>query len=180
MRALALNPRRRAVAGVVTAGLVLSGTTALSLLGPRADAAVLGSITLTPTAGTDTTLVDGSVTAACPAGTGDSYFTVEGPDLPADQAILAPGNATGVGTFTFDNASIANLRATNAGSFSADGTYTFKFNCVASSDGHVSDTYTRKIAYHVASYIPVTLLGIIYSIRMGLHFGDIKRGDTNA
>lgn len=35
------------------------------------------------------------------------------------------------------------------------------------------------IAYHVASYIPVTVLGIIYSIRMGLHFGDIK-GGTNA
>jgi glycosyltransferase 2 family protein len=35
------------------------------------------------------------------------------------------------------------------------------------------------IAYHVASYIPVTLLGVIYSIRMGLHFGDIKRGGSN-
>ena len=31
------------------------------------------------------------------------------------------------------------------------------------------------IAYHVASYIPVTGLGLIYSIRMGLHVGDIKR-----
>ena len=30
------------------------------------------------------------------------------------------------------------------------------------------------IAYHVASYIPVTVLGLIYSIRMGLHVGDIK------
>jgi uncharacterized protein (TIRG00374 family) len=36
------------------------------------------------------------------------------------------------------------------------------------------------IAYHVASYIPVTVLGIIYSIRMGLHIGDIKRDAANA
>ena len=36
------------------------------------------------------------------------------------------------------------------------------------------------IAYHVATYIPVTALGIIYSIRMGLHVGDIKSGAQNA
>lgn len=32
------------------------------------------------------------------------------------------------------------------------------------------------IAYHAATYIPVTVLGIIYSIRMGLSFGDIRSG----
>ena len=36
------------------------------------------------------------------------------------------------------------------------------------------------IAYHVASYIPVTVLGIIYSLRMGLHVGDIKNSAANA
>ena len=37
------------------------------------------------------------------------------------------------------------------------------------------------IAYHVASYIPVTMLGLIYSIRMGLNVGEIKTGAaTNA
>jgi uncharacterized protein (TIRG00374 family) len=36
------------------------------------------------------------------------------------------------------------------------------------------------IAYHVASYIPVTVLGLIYSIRMGLKVGDIKSGAANA
>jgi glycosyltransferase 2 family protein len=36
------------------------------------------------------------------------------------------------------------------------------------------------IAYHVASYIPVTVLGIIYSIRMGLHIGDISKGSGDA
>jgi uncharacterized protein (TIRG00374 family) len=34
------------------------------------------------------------------------------------------------------------------------------------------------IAYHVASYIPVTVLGLIYSIRMGLHFGDIRNANA--
>jgi uncharacterized protein (TIRG00374 family) len=36
------------------------------------------------------------------------------------------------------------------------------------------------IAYHVASYIPVTVLGIIYSIRMGLNVGDIRKGSGDA
>ena len=36
------------------------------------------------------------------------------------------------------------------------------------------------IAYHVVTYIPVTVLGLIYSIRMGLHVGDIKSGAANA
>jgi uncharacterized protein (TIRG00374 family) len=36
------------------------------------------------------------------------------------------------------------------------------------------------IAYHVVTYIPVTVLGLIYSIRMGLNVGDIKTGAANA
>lgn len=36
------------------------------------------------------------------------------------------------------------------------------------------------IAYHVTSFIPVTVLGLIYSVRMGLHFGDIKGKTPNA
>jgi uncharacterized protein (TIRG00374 family) len=36
------------------------------------------------------------------------------------------------------------------------------------------------IAYHVATYIPVTILGLMYSVRMGLHIGDIKSNAANA
>jgi len=36
------------------------------------------------------------------------------------------------------------------------------------------------IAYHVVTYIPVTVLGLIYSIRMGLNVGEIKSGAANA
>lgn len=32
------------------------------------------------------------------------------------------------------------------------------------------------IAYHVVTYIPVTVLGLIYTIRMGLNVGEIKSG----
>jgi glycosyltransferase 2 family protein len=35
--------------------------------------------------------------------------------------------------------------------------------------------FAWAIAYHVITYIPVTLLGILYSIRMGLQVGDLKR-----
>ena len=36
------------------------------------------------------------------------------------------------------------------------------------------------VVYHVISYIPVTVLGLIYFARMGLTFGEIKRGGHNA
>ena len=37
------------------------------------------------------------------------------------------------------------------------------------------------VAYHAVTYVPVTVLGLIYSVRMGLHVGDIKGdGVTNA
>jgi hypothetical protein len=34
------------------------------------------------------------------------------------------------------------------------------------------------VAYHVVTYIPVTALGLIYTIRMGMSLGDIKRAET--
>lgn len=36
--------------------------------------------------------------------------------------------------------------------------------------------FAWAIAYHVVTYIPVTALGLIYSIRMGLHIGEMKSG----
>lgn len=36
--------------------------------------------------------------------------------------------------------------------------------------------FAWAVAYHVVTYIPVTVLGIIYSIRMGLSFGEINTG----
>jgi uncharacterized protein (TIRG00374 family) len=36
------------------------------------------------------------------------------------------------------------------------------------------------IAYHVVTYIPVTALGIIYSLRMGLKVGQVKSESANA
>jgi uncharacterized protein (TIRG00374 family) len=36
------------------------------------------------------------------------------------------------------------------------------------------------VAYHAVTYVPVTVLGLIYSFRMGLHVGDIKGGAPSA
>lgn len=33
------------------------------------------------------------------------------------------------------------------------------------------------LAYHVVTYIPVTVLGLIYAVRMGLTLGELKKGD---
>ncbi|HET9424755.1 MAG TPA: lysylphosphatidylglycerol synthase transmembrane domain-containing protein [Gemmatimonadaceae bacterium] len=40
--------------------------------------------------------------------------------------------------------------------------------------------FAWAITYHVVTYIPVTVLGLIYSIRMGLNVGEIKSGAANA
>jgi hypothetical protein len=135
----------RPVAAVSAATVMSTGL--LLALAPAANAAVLGTVNVSPLSGTDSTLFGGSVTASCPAGTADSYWSIDGPDLPADQAILAPGNATGTGPQSFSGASIANLRSANAGSFSASGTYLIKFNCVDGGTGLVSDTYQSQMSY---------------------------------
>jgi glycosyltransferase 2 family protein len=36
--------------------------------------------------------------------------------------------------------------------------------------------FAWAIAYHVVTYVPVTVLGLIYSIRMGLNLGEMKSG----
>jgi hypothetical protein len=135
----------RPIAAVSSAAVVSTGL--LLVAAPAANAAVLGEVSISPLTGTDSTLFGGTVTAACPAGTADSYWSIDGPDLPADQAILAPGNPTGTGAQSFSGASIANLKSANAGSFSASGSYFVRFNCVDGTTGLVSDTYQSRLDY---------------------------------
>jgi hypothetical protein len=130
-------------AGVMAVvGMLLVGT------GGKARAAELGPIEVAPLSGSDSTLFTGYVKETrCPKGTADSYWSIDGPDLPRDQAILAPGNTTGTGAQLFRNASIANLKALNSGAFSRSGSYTIRFNCVRSPDGTVSSTYQAELRY---------------------------------
>jgi hypothetical protein len=146
MLRFSVHPSRRAI-GLATAGLVLSSTAVLTAahVGAAGAATLTPSPTLTPTSGTDSTLFNGSLTAACPVGTTDSYWTVDGPDLPADQANIGPGNTTGTGAQSFNGASIANLKSANAGSFAASGVYNVRFSCFGTSS--VTDSYVRKIQY---------------------------------
>lgn len=117
-----------------------------------AEAAELGGIDVRMTtgsaSGTDASQFVGSLPdARCPAGTGDSFFTMEGPGLRPYEAALGPGNSTGTGPQEFSGASIANLRTNNAGSFLRSGTYAITFNCVRDPDGAVSDVYVRRLDY---------------------------------
>ena len=121
-------------------------------LGGPAAAAELGGIDVRMTtgsaSGTDASLFLGNLPdARCPAGTGDSLFTMEGPGLRPYEAFLGPGNTTGTGPQEFSGASVANLRTNNAGSFVRSGTYVITFLCVRSPDGAVSDVYARRLDY---------------------------------
>lgn len=139
--------RRPAVRVAATCAVALVG-----LPGGTATAAELGGIDVRMTTGsatgTDGSLFLGNLPdARCPAGTGDSFFTMEGPGLRPYEAFLGPGNTTGTGPQKFSGASVANLRTNNTGSFVRSGTYVITFLCVRSPDGAVSDVYTRRLDY---------------------------------
>jgi hypothetical protein len=135
---------------VATVGAVVAVLAVVGLAGAagKAHAETLGRIQVSPLSGTDATLISGYLEdARCPKGTGDSYWTVDGPDLPRDQAFLAPGNATGTGPQVFRGASLANLKTTNSGAFSGSGTYVLRFSCVRSPDGKVTSSYQAQLRY---------------------------------
>lgn len=138
--------KRELVGGGV---LVLTLAFGLGVLSAgRAHAAVLGGIEVSPTVGHDETLFTGAIKdARCPKGTGDSFFTVDGRDLPSNSANIGFGKDNGTGYQYFRNASIANIRATNSGAFTHSGAYTIRFSCVRASDGKVVDSYTRDMDY---------------------------------
>ena len=127
---------------------LISGTAALATLAPGvASAAVLGSISVSPTSGTDSTLFSGSIAnAQCPAGTANSFFQIIGADVGANgSGYLGDGTTTGQGRQGFVGASIANLKSTNTGSFSASGAYRITFNCESAAG--ITDTYRTTLNY---------------------------------
>ena len=126
------------------ASAVAAGALATVAAAP-ASGAVLGQVTVNPTSGNDQTLFGGSATTDCPAGTTDSYWTIDGPDLPRDTAFLGAGNSSGDGPQSFSGAAISNIRAVEAGSFSASGAYRIRFNCFGESS--VTDTYEAQLNY---------------------------------
>lgn len=148
MRSSQRQPRSALATRVaLTCAVVLVG-----LSGRTAAAAELGGIDVRMTtgaaSGTDASLFLGKLPdARCPAGTGDSFFSMEGPGLTLYDAFLGQGNTTGTGPQEFSGASVANLRTNNAGSFVRSGTYVITFHCVRSPDGAVPDVYTRRLDY---------------------------------
>lgn len=132
---------------VALAAAIASAGLAVVTAAP-ASAAVLGSITVNPLSGTDATLFGGSLTAACPQGTTDSFFNIFGDaGLGPDGGFLGQGSTTGTGPQSFSGASIANLKTVNAGSFATSGAYEIRFSCFGTSS--VTDTYTATLNYLV-------------------------------
>ena len=138
-------------AGLVGVLLAVGGATLVLSVAATgtASAAVLGSISVRPLTGTDATLFGGSIAnAQCPAKTGDSFFSMEGPGIRQGEAFLGPStNVTGTGPQEFSGASIANLKTNNAGSFATTSTYVITFNCIRDPDGAITDTYQRRLNY---------------------------------
>lgn len=134
---------QRTIVTALAATLATGGLAAIT--SAPASAAVIDTVVISPTTGTDSTLFGGSATANCPAGTASTFWTMEGPDVAPFEASLGGGPNSGVGPVSFSGASIANLKTNNAGSFSASGTYRAQFNCFSAAG--LTDTYVGTINY---------------------------------
>jgi len=131
---------------VVALAAALAGAGLAVVTAAPASAAVLGTITVNPLSGTDATQFGGSINAACPAGTANSYFAIFGDaGLGPVGGFLGDGGTTGTGPQSFTGASIANLKTTSAGSFATSGAYEIRFLCEAGSG--ITDTYTSTLNY---------------------------------
>lgn len=121
------------------------GSAALLVAMPAANAAVLGQVTVDPTSGSDPTQFNGSATTNCPAGTNDSYWSLEGGTLEVGAANLGPGVNNGVGAQSFSGASVANIETTTGGPLST-GTYQVVFHC--DFNGATTDSYAANFNYN--------------------------------
>ena len=138
---------RRFQRTIVTALAATLATAGLAVVtAAPASAAVFTNVTINPTAGTDATLFGGSVTTNCPAGTGDAFWSMEGPGIRPGEAFLGPGSSSaGVGLQSFSGAAIANLKSNNAGSFTTNSTYRATFSCIDATG--TTDSYVAVINY---------------------------------
>jgi hypothetical protein len=142
------GPPALELVGAATVALVVLVAVLAALPGRAQAATTLGTVEVSPTVGTDQTLFDGAVAQArCPRGTGDSFFTVDGPGLEPNTAFLGFGNRTGTGFQSFAGATIANIRTASTGAFQTSGSYHVRFSCVRASDGVVTGSYTRRLDY---------------------------------
>ena len=132
---------------IVTALAATLATAGLAVVtAAPASAAVFTNVVISPAFGTDATLFGGSVTASCPAGTANSFWSLEGPAIPVGTAFLGDGtNVQGLGPQAFTGASIANIKTNSAGSFLTNSTYRASFNCESAAG--TTDTYVGVINY---------------------------------
>ncbi len=145
----------RPIVAVAAATLATAGIAVVTAA--PASAAVIGQIKVRInggfTTGDNESLFGGTIdNAQCPVGTVDSFFSIDGPDLPGAPdygGALGPGTTTGTGKQEFSGASIANLKTNNAGSFSADNSYQMRFNCFDLT-GVATDTYEATLTYKIA------------------------------
>ena len=132
---------------IVTALAATLATAGLAVVtAAPASAAVFTNVVISPAFGTDATLFGGSVTASCPAGTANSFWSLEGPAILVGTAFLGDGtNVQGLGPQAFTGASIANIKTNSAGSFLTNSTYRASFNCESAAG--TTDTYVGVINY---------------------------------
>jgi hypothetical protein len=160
---------RRAVTALLAAGAVVAGL-AVVLATPAGAANPLGTVAINPASGTETTGLEGTLSAACPAdSTGQNGF-ISGPGLTGEAVI--DSNRSPATTFSFTNTLLDVFQT--AGIAAPSGTYTVRIACIGPDFFTETGEFTRQLSitprtgsastvnYVVQSTIPagpVTLTG---------------------
>jgi hypothetical protein len=156
-------------AGAVATGLGIA-------LATSADAApALGTVAITPATGTETTGLEGTLSAACPAGsTGQNGF-ISGPGLTGEAVI--DSNRTPATTFSFTNTLLDVFQT--AGVAAPSGTYTVRIACIGADFFTETGEFTRQLSvtprtgsastvnFSVLSTIPAGPVSLTGTARVG-------------
>jgi hypothetical protein len=144
---------RQRVTALLAAGAVAAGL-GVALAPPVAAATSLGTLTITPASGTETTGLEGALSASCPAGSTGQNGYVSGPGL-TGEAVL-DSNRPPATTFSFSNTLLDVFQG--AGIAAPNGTYTVRIACIG------ADFFTENGEFSQAlSVTPRTGLGSTFN-----------------
>jgi len=124
-----------AAGALATAALVTVGT------GAAQAAPSLGTLTVTPTSGTETTGMTGALSASCPAGSTGQNGYISGPGLTGEAVI--DSNRPPATTFSFSNTLLDVF--SGAGIAAPSGTYTVRIACVGADFFTENGEFTQQL-----------------------------------
>jgi hypothetical protein len=159
---------RKRVTALLAAGAVAAGL-GVTLATPAVAATALGTLTITPATGTETTGLEGSLSASCPVDSTGQVGYISGPGLTGE--VVIDSNRTPTTAFSFTSTLLDVF--SGAGVAAPNGTYTVRIACVGADFITENGEFSQQVSItprtgsaSTANYVtqanaagPVTLTG---------------------